>query len=274
MTDGRQLCGAAAQPKPQCRSSHNAEACGLRAGALTRPLAVSRLSARVVLVCRSVPAEEHDFAALLEAELASVERRFDENELAFLALTSKIELPIRDRLAYALFRALPGCRIAREWRRVDLAVLSCDEVPVPLMLLEAKALYSFDLVGANSWVERYPAKVERDLAKLRDLPNVPAEAKRFALVLVTHPAGPIGSQLKHVAKYASGIAKAVKDRGDADAVAEEARRCLDFRLKGLGTLRTGVIPAGEAYDVPLEIQYWLVGAGRSPAASSTRLDKQ
>src|SRR5215218_1528708 len=115
----------------------------------------------------AVTSDELDFGTVLRSELSTIDRRFDVDELAFLALTSKMELPLRDRLAYVLFRRLPQFLVAREWRRVDLAVLAPGDPPVPKMLLEAKALYTFDLVGDDAWIRRYPDKVERDVKKLR-----------------------------------------------------------------------------------------------------------
>ncbi len=85
-----------------------------------------------------------------------MDARFGADELAFLALTSKVELPVRDRLAYALFERLPDRLVAREWKRVDLAVLARRPTPFPVMLLEAKALYTFDLVGEERWVGALP----------------------------------------------------------------------------------------------------------------------
>jgi len=211
----------------------------------------------------------YDFASLLDHELAQIDERFAENELAFLALTSKIELPIRDRLAYRLFDRLPALHVAREWKRVDLAALSAEQPPVPLMLLEAKALYTFDLVGDDAWVERYPAKVESDLHKLRGLKDVSRETELFALVLATHPVGPIEPSLRQVAKYSSGVDKAIKALGDATAVADAARSFLQSRLEMLGPLRGGEIAAGEAYGVTIQIHYSLVGpiAAASPSGA-------
>jgi hypothetical protein len=209
--------------------------------------------------CRDMVGDHVNFAPLLHSELAHIDEHFAPDELAFLALTSKVELPIRDRLAYGLFRRLPAYRVAREWKRVDLAVLSGDAVPVPLMLLEAKALYTFDLVGNDAWVARYPAKVEQDVEKLRTMQSVTSDTEFFALVLATHPTGAIGSGLRQVAKYSSGIAKAINARGDAAAVADEARRYVQSRLKDFGPIHAGAIEGGEAYGVRVEIHYSLLG---------------
>ena len=59
----------------------------------------------------------------LEKALSNVGRDFEEDQLAFLTLTSKPELQIRDALAWHLHRALPDLIVSREWRRTDLAVL-------------------------------------------------------------------------------------------------------------------------------------------------------
>lgn len=96
------------------------------------------------------------------------------DELAFLALTSKIELPIRDRLAYTLFRRLPELLVTREWRPVDLAVLSPDG-KTPVLLLEAKALYTFNFVTMTErrasplagWPDRATSRIISVLGRAR-----------------------------------------------------------------------------------------------------------
>jgi hypothetical protein len=200
-----------------------------------------------------------DFGAVLRDELARVDRGFAPDELAFLALTSKIELPIRDRLGYALYRRLPELLVAREWRRVDLAVLARGDEAVPKMLVEATALYTFDLVGDDDWVRRYPDKVERDVKKLCAIKGLPSETQLFALVLATHPTAPADAGLRPVAKYAPGVRNALAALGEARAVAHEAERSVRSHLDHLGPIHGGDINAGAAYGVPVVVHYWLVG---------------
>ncbi|WP_431993677.1 hypothetical protein [Streptomyces albogriseolus] len=73
-------------------------------------------------------------------------------ELAYLALTSKPELTVRDRLAWTLQTRLAGAVVAREWRNtagwIDLAVLDMAGHS-PQALLELKAAYTFDFGGAR-----------------------------------------------------------------------------------------------------------------------------
>lgn len=60
-------------------------------------------------------------AQLLDECLQSAGRTYAAGELAYLALTSQIENPIRDRVAYQLHLRLRGTRLdaGREWTGVD-----------------------------------------------------------------------------------------------------------------------------------------------------------
>ena len=51
-------------------------------------------------------------------------KEFGKNELAFLALTTKIELPLRDRWAFVLDKKLlkTDFMVSREWKRTDIAI--------------------------------------------------------------------------------------------------------------------------------------------------------
>ena len=95
----------------------------------------------------------HDeWADRTASAMSSLKNEFGENELAYLALTSKIERQVIDRLAFCLQRDY-GKRedvfVAREYTRrkaknpddnvsrVDLAIVVGDE---PQLFLEAKAM--------------------------------------------------------------------------------------------------------------------------------------
>jgi hypothetical protein len=81
----------------------------------------------------------------LKNALAHIGDSFEENELAYLALTSKAELPIRDRLAFNLHKRFwkDEIVVTREWQRTDLALLKNNE---PLLICELKAGYTFDSI--------------------------------------------------------------------------------------------------------------------------------
>lgn len=204
-----------------------------------------------------------DFGPILHDELKGIHELFEPDELAYLALTSKVELPIRDRLAFALYRRLDQNLVAREWNRVDLAVLA-DDGKTAEMLLEAKALYTFDLIGDDAWVDRYPQKVRRDVASLRARSDLVDRTQLFALVLATHPIAEAGSHLRQVAKYARDVGKAIAALGDAATVLREADRAIRAALPETSEIFcTGEIPGGSAYGVEIGVPYWLIAVGRT-----------
>jgi hypothetical protein len=113
---------------------------------------------------------------------------FEEHELAYLALTSKPELHFRDRLAWQLDKDVgtKGFGVAREWRRIDLAVL--DENGDPQALVQAKAFGSFN---KEKTMRQREAKLSEDLDKASEKGP---EAELFALLVVTHARRPLSTE--------------------------------------------------------------------------------
>ncbi|MER7954755.1 hypothetical protein [Streptomyces sp. NPDC096030] len=185
---------------------------------------------------------------------------FAPDELAYLALTSKPELPIRDRLAWVLHRELPGSVAAREWNpgggraRSDLAVLQ-EETHEPLALVEMKAAYTFDFARAEQLtVEKYRRYIADDLDKAHQAGGT--SARVFGLLLLTHPASP-PRQPTPVVKYGREIARALSGRtpDELSGVAlENARRCLAAH----GTVEDGTLHAGRAFGIDVDVKYLLV----------------
>ena len=192
---------------------------------------------------------------VLKEELAGLSASFMTGELAYLALTSKVEFPIRDRLAFRLHTRLGDgpSQVAREWHRTDLAVLSGG---VPTLLLEVKAMYSFDAVDSAIGLDNFQRQVRRDRDK--SLRPEASTAEVYALLLVTHPGGPCGEELNAVVKYRTGIERGAKrgiERVREDAAAAVSKKFVDFRL----ITSTGSLDAGTAFGVPVGIDYYLFG---------------
>ena len=63
--------------------------------------------------------KDDDLKRRIQGALEALEDNcFSDNELAYLALTSKVEQPIRDRLAFALYGAIgEECVVSREWAK-------------------------------------------------------------------------------------------------------------------------------------------------------------
>ena len=89
------------------------------------------------------------YAALTDAldEIQAMAQHHDES--SWIAGTGKAELYVRDRLGATLAKKYPDLIVAREWgkNKHDLAIL--DNQTRPLVVLEGKHLYDFDLFESS-----------------------------------------------------------------------------------------------------------------------------
>lgn len=193
--------------------------------------------------------------ALVET-LRGTSSAFAQDELAYLALTSKAEQPLRDRIAWNLQATLGEAYIvSREWRRADIAVLQGD---VALIQVEAKALYTFDVLSAVSRA-KFLARLTADGLKMAALAP---DSAAFLLALITHVDGPIEPHLrKHVVKYSNGIRAALtKQGGDASAVRSKARRSWEAELAQFTSpWHRFDIEGGQQWGLRVDIDAYLVG---------------
>jgi hypothetical protein len=193
---------------------------------------------------------------MLVTGLEMVAAQLPEDELAYLALTSKPEHALRDRLAWRLHQAVGDhLVVAREWRRVDLAVLDRDQ---PVALVEAKSFYAFDAIRPGhraSWL----AKMQADVTKATRLSTT---SEVYVLAFVTNLEGSIGAHLRNrVVKYASGIEKALKQVGTEPAAfnrkaAEDLRRDIAEWDREMTHVR---FDAGRAWDITVSVDAYLIG---------------
>lgn len=112
------------------------------------------------------------------------------DKLAYLAYTGKVELFVRDELAWALQKGYQaaGSRgsIGREHEQVDLVAF--DQTDKPVKLLQAKAMYVGDLLVLGSYrksPERLLSALFDDIrAKVNNKTNLPKGLPTVGLLLV------------------------------------------------------------------------------------------
>jgi hypothetical protein len=177
---------------------------------------------------------------------------FHPNELAYLALTQKVEHAIRDRLAFSLYSAWAereSLLVCREWKRIDIAILKDS---LPLALLEAKAQYTFDILRSGV-PHNYPKLILNDVEKV--FPRRTADTEVFTLLLATHPHGVPDKQYHAAIKYCPGIIRG----SSIDAGLVEARDEVKRRLVGHPMVDDGEITGGSAFGIAVTVAYWLFG---------------
>jgi hypothetical protein len=167
--------------------------------------------------------------------LGGIENAFAPNELAYLAATTKIELPFRDRLAYLLHRRLEpaGILVAREWRRIDLAILAADGVPT--CLLELKAMYTFDAFGENLAFFTQAMSADEQKGLRQASPDIAV----YTMLLATHLDGAVDRRFSRIVKYDGGINKGIDDHGSAVALRQRAEQNVQSALAGHDVVATG-----------------------------------
>ncbi len=184
--------------------------------------------------------------------MESLEQEFSQDELAYLALTSKVELPIRDRLAYALYRHFgngDSVLVAREWKRVDLAIIVGQK---PEFLLEAKAMYTFNIW--DGYRTKFLINVRNDLNKLKDKDSSDA-AEKLILVLATDCDESPKKHLDEAVKYSGDLRKYDKLRKSEDEIRIAAREMFDE----FEHFSSGKITGGRAFGIEASVYYWLFG---------------
>ena len=192
--------------------------------------------------------------------LKGIGASFAPNELAYLALTTKVEGPIRDKLAFSLHGAVGSDHlVAREWNRVDIAILTPTQVP--RALLELKAMYSFDDAV------RYCRITADDEGKTRAF--APLADAVYSLLLATHVGAHVPTGLRRVVKYDDGVNRALRQLGTTELVRNSLLARTNDALRGRNLVASGNIVGGKVYDLPVDVFYWLVrDAGRVPAATA------
>ncbi len=203
---------------------------------------------------------------ILTAALQCIPSQFPDGKLAYLALTSKVEGPFRDALAYQLHTTLPEYQVCREWFKTDLAILRDGQ---PCVLLEAKAMASFD--GAKPGRKKGNAKhftddMRKDETKMRNLlarKGIAAgKVLQYTLLVVTVHKDRVPRELYGVIKYAGNIDRAFNRHGDAANVQKKCDEEIQTCLKGKGRriVGRGELGVGTAFGREVALCYWLVAA--------------
>ena len=186
--------------------------------------------------------------------MESLDQKFSQDELAYLALTSKVEVPIRDRLAYSLHHKFgeENIRVAREWtkhceiKRVDIAVIDNH---VPRLLLELKSFNSFNLFRPN-FCRGYPNDVQKDIDKLGDYqPKEPLE--RIAMILVPNVLDSDPGGLSGIVKYNLWKYGVIEE--------DELKSAVIKNFGRFNVFAAGRIVGGRAYGIGVNVHYWIFG---------------
>jgi hypothetical protein len=202
------------------------------------------------------------FSTRLLSILSSLNKTFHPDELAYLAATSKIEGPIRDRIAYRLHAELPpDLLVHREWRDInsrwaDIAVT--DEQNRPHYLLELKAH------SAPTFEPGYSELIRKDLLKLREAAEPSTELYLIFLFNHVYYSGTIDTKYRHALKYYNLQNFASKQNQFAIDVSTQTKAHWEAHLERFGLSSEKAQPgvrmkAGNYHGMPLWIHAYVLG---------------
>ncbi|MCX7292769.1 hypothetical protein [Janthinobacterium sp.] len=192
----------------------------------------------------------------LISALRGVESAFSRDELAYLALTQKVEQAFRDKLAFVLHQRLDNSRflVCREWKRADLAVLEGGR---PVLILEAKAGYTFDILNDKGY--DFQNLVAADLKKTSILISklgLDTSPSVYALVIATHPSMAPHDRFSDAIKYLPGITRFANASNNRESVCKR----MDLRMSAFELVDTHETCAGAAFGVKVTVYSWLYRA--------------
>jgi hypothetical protein len=151
--------------------------------------------------------------------------KLNNEESAYLAMTSKFELPLRDKLAYSLFkyfkeRGTENKYVCREWastdrRRVDIAIMETDNVPQ--YLIEVKATNTQHGYGGFKGKEKrlnhIRPHVKSLIKQLHGLKHTHKKSEVYGIFIGTHPQRKINEKYNVMVKscYSSPGKKVISE---------------------------------------------------------------
>ena len=204
-------------------------------------------------MCPNKEISSSEYSALFET-LKSLENSFEQNELAFLAATSKVECPIRDKWAYMLWQNLPAhYHVAREWKRTDLAILNNS---TPEVLIELKAMYTLDAINKPIGINGYIEQMNNDAVKAKLL--AVNNSAVYTVLLATHPKQPYPYELEGVLKYLKQVNKCFNVHYYEGKIKMKATQAVNDNLQHKHVVTSGTINAGVAFGIEFEVLYWVV----------------
>lgn len=188
---------------------------------------------------------------ILQNCISKLPEKFEKNEMAFLALQGKIELQLRDKIAWELEKE-GSYYIKKEYspsesegrQKVDLAILSKEDLK-PVCLIEFKAHSS-----ANKETE-YGKRCENDCDKMKEM-SKEANAnpdKFFVFFQSSHEKEDLDNITRHsnLIAYVNYIKRGLNARGDIKTQWEDL-------FGDYGDLSENIkFEAGEYYGVKIHI---------------------
>lgn len=191
---------------------------------------------------------------IIEESIKNITNTYGINELAFLAMQGKIELQLRDKIAWYLEQNISNnccvnCCVKREYniqgngrQKCDLAILDKDNMK-PVCLIEFKAH------SAATFEMDYINKCKNDIAKMQDIAQgITSAPEIYYIFFQTEHQGTLPKDNGLIAYYGI-IRNALKNEFGVNDIHKQ----WDDYYSNIGTIKKITIVAGEYYGLKVDI---------------------
>ncbi len=181
---------------------------------------------------------------------------FRKNELAYLSMTGKNELLIRDRIAYELYSKYDNYIISREYNpsgiksRIDLAIIENNQIKD---IIELKSMYTFDSADMSGYINA----INKDFNKNSKL--VINGVNQYEIIIATHIKAVPNKEFKEYVKYYRLIDKHTSNIENSKMLVDN----LDYIIRKEFSreryeIKNFNITAGQAFGVDVDVWFWVV----------------
>ena len=202
------------------------------------------------------------FHTIIKNILENVCQKFNKNELAYLAMTGKIENPLRDKIAFELHTNFnTQALVCREWKgpnennRTDIAII--DKVTKePKCLIELKAH------STPRYEKEYGKFMLNDLRKMRTKADENTELYYIFFNNAIETEGIIDESFSSSIKYSHLINKAISKQNSSDiaqTIETAWSRYIAENTLSINKIEKVKINCGEYYNWTISIITYIYG---------------
>jgi hypothetical protein len=188
---------------------------------------------------------------VIEDSINNIMNTYAKNELAFLAMQGKIELQLRDKIAWYIEQNIPeNYSVKREYNtpgsgreKCDLSILDKNNGMRPVCLIEFKAH------SAATFEKDYINKCTKDIAKMQSIAQgITPAPEVYYIFFQTQHQGVLPADNGLIAYY--GI---IKNALNKKIGVNDIHKQWDDNYRNIGTINKITIEAGEYYGLKVDI---------------------
>lgn len=195
--------------------------------------------------------------ALIAGILNEIENKFKDGELAYISLTGKNEMFIRDNFSAQLFTKEQ--LYARECKRMDLANLDTTKNTINAdLIIEFKSMYTSDILNDKHFKKDYFPRIIRDFTKNKKYMN--ENTSVYSLIIATNPCNQIPKKHINYVKYLNGINTYLKpyQPNNHKLLYDCNSNLKKFFKESAFNLMPHSIYAGNAFETDVDLHFWII----------------